>query len=69
MSLFYSNPLGGRVGIFTILCESVDVVTQLNCFDFGGFAAIFLRISLRQHWHIISMSYFSLTWFDFFYDI
>ena len=63
MSLFYSNPRGGRAGgIFMILCESVDVVThwvggraggyflyfydlcesvdtvtQLNCFDFGRF--------------------------------
>ena len=37
MSLLYSNPPGGRAGIFTIPCEFVDVVTQLNCFDFGGF--------------------------------
>ena len=34
MSLFYSNQLGGRVVFFTILCESVDTVTQLNCFKF-----------------------------------
>ena len=44
MSLFYSNPPGGRASIFTILFESVNAVTQLNCFDFGGFAANFLHI-------------------------
>ena len=37
MSLFYSNPLDGWVGIFTIPCESVDAVTQLNYFDYRGF--------------------------------
>ena len=38
MSLFYSNPLGGRAGIFTISYESNDAaVTWLNCFDFYGF--------------------------------
>ena len=45
MSLCYSNPPGGRPSIFTMLCESVDPVTQLNCFDFSGFAANFLCIS------------------------
>ena len=39
MSLFYSNPLGGRAVIFTILFESIDSVTEL--FMFGGFC--------RQH--------------------
>ena len=38
MSLFYSNPRGGRAsGIFMILCESVDVVTHWV----GGQAGIF----------------------------
>ena len=33
MSLFYSNPQGGQVGFFPILCESTDALTQLNCFE------------------------------------
>ena len=32
MSLFYSNSLGGRVVFFAIPRESVEAVTQLNCF-------------------------------------
>ena len=35
MSLFYANPLGGRVGFFAIPLESVDAVTWLNCFEFS----------------------------------
>ena len=38
-SIIYSNPLGGLVGIFMIPCESVDALTQLNCFNFRGFCS------------------------------
>ena len=33
MSLFFSNPLGGRVGFFAIPCKSVDAMTRLNSYE------------------------------------
>ena len=48
---------------FTIMCESVDAVTRLNCLCLADFPGIFLRISRRQHWRIFSRCrIFLMTW-------
>ena len=59
MSLFYSNPQGGRAGFFAIPCESVVAVTRLNCLIFVDFAANFLaRFPLPTLAHFLNVVYF-----------
>ena len=57
MSLFYSNPLGGRARFFAIPCESVDAVTQLNCLIFVDFCrqlfAHFLQPALANFFNFV----------------
>ena len=69
MSLFYSNTLGARLGVFTILYESVDTVWlgwivyvwRILPATFGAFP--------RQHLADFLDVLFSFAWFDFFSDI
>ena len=59
MSLFYSSPQGGRVGFFAILCESIDVVTWLNCFEFSRiFPPTFVQFPPPTLAHFLNVVYF-----------
>ena len=70
MSLFYSNPQGGRAGFFAIPCESVDAPTRLNCFIFVDFFhqtfAHFLQLTLA---HFLNVVYFFNTILIFLWHI
>ena len=59
MSLFYSNPQGGRAGFFAIPCESVGAVTRLNCLIFVDFChQLFAHFPLPTLAHFLNVVFF-----------